>query len=57
MPETVRAIWRGPFVAQRGLGSPLLQPGDEADVLPAELESSHWEAVTKTAAKTAKGDD
>lgn len=56
-PKTVRARWIGPFAADRGPGQPVLNHGDEADVLPIELESGHWEAVGKSRASAPKGED
>ena len=54
MADTVRAIWRGPFVADRGPGLPPLHPGEEADVLPLEAVSEHWEPVGRKDAAAVK---
>lgn len=42
MSELVTAIWEGPFVAEIGWPPRAVQPGDEAQVTEADLESSHW---------------
>lgn len=45
-PDTVPAIWLGPFKGERGPGVADLEVGDECQVSPELLESGHWEAVT-----------
>lgn len=55
-PSTVKAIWNGPYEGDLGPGNAPLKAGDEVDVSPELLESSHWtpvNPVTPAAAPTA----
>jgi hypothetical protein len=46
--DLVKARWNGPFDAQLGVGE-VLKPGEEYEVTPEDLKSSHWIAVGKDA--------
>lgn len=49
-PDTVPAIWLGPYKGERGPGVPDLEIGDECQVSPELLESGHWGPVAAAAA-------
>jgi hypothetical protein len=51
--DLVKARWNGPFDAQLGVGE-VLKPGDEHEVTPEDLKSSHWIAVGREAGKVEK---
>lgn len=42
-PGLVKAVWRGPFVADMGPGTLPLNPGEESLITPDHAASDHWE--------------
>lgn len=42
--KLIKAVWRGPFVAEFNGPEPL-QPGETREVTEDDLKSAHWEPV------------